>query len=110
MTAAFELASLNLELMAEGERRAATTALAQLYDAVDRPFLVLSVPADRPPHKHLRQTEERIEGRPAKERYGPYVAIYRKALREARRPVRRTFLCLDGASEVDLGRTGSVIR
>jgi len=110
LTAAFELAPLNLELMADGEREAATSALAQLYDAVDRPFLILSVPADRPPHEHLQQIEERIEGRPAKEWYGPYVAIYRKALREARRPVRRTFLCLDGASGADLGRSRSVVR
>lgn len=110
LTAATELAPLNLELMGESERVTATTALAQLYDAVDRPFLVLSVPADRPPHEHLHQVEERIEGRPAKEWYGPYVAIYRTALREARRPVRRTFLCLDGASEADLRRSQTVIR
>lgn len=108
--AAFELAPLSLELMAEGEREAALAALAQLYDAIDRPFLVLSVPAERPPHEHLRQIEERVEGRPAKDWYGPYAAIYRTALRAARRPVRRTVLCLDGASEADLERSRAAIR
>lgn len=44
----FELAPVNLELMAESEREATLDALAALYDAVPRPFTLLSVPADRP--------------------------------------------------------------
>ena len=55
----FELAPVNLELMAEGEREAALEALAALYDAVPRPFTLLSVPAARPRDEHLRTIEER---------------------------------------------------
>ena len=56
----FELAPVSLELMAEGEREATLESLAALYDAVPRPFTLLSVPADRPPHEHLGAVEERL--------------------------------------------------
>ncbi|HYU66455.1 MAG TPA: hypothetical protein VEK09_06855, partial [Jatrophihabitantaceae bacterium] len=68
----FEVAPVNLELMAEGEREAALESLAALYDAVPRPFTLLSVPAARPPHKHLGAIEERLSGRRAREWFRPY--------------------------------------
>jgi hypothetical protein len=106
----FELAPLNLELMADGEREAATAALAAVYDALPGPFGLLSVPADRPPHEHLAQMEERLEGKRARDWFRAYVALYREAAAEARRPVRRTFLHLDAASEVELDRTRVIVR
>ena len=64
--------------MAEGEREAALESLAALYDAVPRPFTLLSVPADRPPHEHLGAIEERLSGRRAHEWFRPYAALYRE--------------------------------
>ncbi len=109
-SAALELAPLNLELMAEGERDAAMSALASVYDAVPCPFGILSVPADRPPHEHLAQIEERLDGSHARAWFRAYVALYREAADDVRRPVRRTFLHLDAASGVELGRTLATIR
>jgi hypothetical protein len=53
---------------------------------------------------------ERLEGHLAKEWYGPLRRHLRKALREARRPVRRTFLCIDSTSDADVDRSQAVIR
>ncbi len=108
--AALELAPLNLELMAEGERDAAMSSLASLYDAVPGPFGLLSVPADRPPHEHLAQIEERLDGSRARAWFRAYVALYREAADEARRPVRRTFLHIDAASDTELERTLATVR
>ena len=108
--AALELAPLNLELMAQNERDAAMSALGSLYDAVAGPFGLLSVPAERSPHEHLAQIEERLDASRARLWFRAYNALYREATDEARRPVRRTFLHLDGASEVELDRMLTVVR
>ena len=108
--AALELAPLNLELMAESEREAAMSSLASLYDAVPGSFGILSVPADRPPHEHLAQIEERLDGSRARAWFRAYVALYREAADGARRPVRRTFLHLECASEAELERRLATIR
>ena len=100
----FELAPVNLELMAEGEREAALEAIAALYDAVPRPFTLLSVPADRPPHEHLGAVEERLSGRRAHEWFRPYAAVYRQLAAAPRRPLRRTYLLVDAPSPPELER------
>ena len=105
----FELAPVNLELMAEGEREAALESLAALYDAVPRPFTLLSVPADRPPHEHLGAIEERLAGRRAREWYRPYAALYRELAAAPRRPLRRTYLLLDAPSASELERSLGVV-
>lgn len=107
---AIELAPINVELMAEGEREAAMTALATLYDAVPGPFGILSVPADRPPHEHLAQVEERLDGGRARAWFRAYAALYREAAAGARRPIRRTFLHLDTGSVTELERTLASLR
>ena len=110
VSAALELAPLNLELMGESEREAAMSALATLYDAVPGRFGLLSVPADRPPHEHLAQIEERLEGSRARAWFRAYVALYREAAAGARRPVRRTFFHLDAVTETELERALASVR
>jgi hypothetical protein len=48
--------------MVESKREAVMSALSALYNAVPGQFGLLSVPADRPPHEHLAQIEERLDG------------------------------------------------
>ena len=105
----FELAPVNLELMAEGEREAALEALAALYDAVPRPFTLLSVPADRPPSEHLGAIEERLGSRRARDWYRPYAALYRELAAAPRRPLRRAYLLLDAPSAPELERATGVV-
>jgi hypothetical protein len=105
----FELAPINLELMAEGEREAALESLAAMYDAVPRPFTLLSVPADRPPHEHLGAIEERLSGRRAREWFRPYAAIYRDLTRDPRRPLRTTYFLVDAPSVPELERALGMI-
>ncbi len=105
----FELAPLNLELMADGEREAALESLAALYDAVPRPFSLLSVPAERPPHEHLGTVEERLSGRRARDWFRPYAALYRELAAAPRRPLRRTYLLLDAPSRPELERALGVV-
>jgi hypothetical protein len=105
----FELAPVNLELMAEGEREAALEALAALYDAVPRPFTLLSVPASRPPHEHLGAVEERLASRRARDWYRPYAALYRELAAAPRRPLRRAYLLLDAPSAPELDRAAGVV-
>ena len=105
----FELAPVNLELMAEGEREAALEALAALYDAVPRPFTLLSVPADRPPSEHLGAIEERLGSRRARDWYRPYAALYRELAAAPRRPLRRAYLLLDAPSAPELERAAGVV-
>ena len=62
LLAGFELAPLNLELMAEAEREASLEALAALYDAIPRPFQLLSVPAGRDPNEHLAHMQRGSTG------------------------------------------------
>src|SRR5919198_2222014 len=105
----FELAPINLELMGEGEREAALESLAALYDAVPRPFTLLSVPADRPPHEHLGAIEEHLSGRRAREWFRPYAALYRDLARAPRRPLRSTYLLVDAPSPPELERALGVV-
>ncbi|MHB8961365.1 MAG: hypothetical protein ACYDAN_17285, partial [Candidatus Limnocylindrales bacterium] len=105
----FELAPVSLELMAEGEREAALEALAALYDAVPRPFTLLSVPADRPPHEHLGAVEERLASRRARDWYRPYAALYRELAAAPRRPLRRAYLLFDAPSAPELERAAGVV-
>jgi hypothetical protein len=105
----YELASVNLELMAEGEREAALESLAALYDAVPRPFTLLSVPAARPPHEHLGAIEERLSGRRAREWFRPYASLYRDLARAPRRPLRSTYLLVDAPSAPELERAVGVV-
>lgn len=95
--------------MAHGEREAALEALAALYDAVPRPFTLLSVPADRPPHEHLGAVEERLASRKARDWYRPYAALYRELAAAPRRPLRRTYLLLDAPSAPELERAAGVV-
>jgi type IV secretory system conjugative DNA transfer VirD4/TraG family protein len=110
LCAALELAPLNLELMADAEREAAVAALSSFYDAVPRPFGLLSVPADRPPHEHLSQVEERLDGKRAREWFRSYAALYREVAGGIRRPVRRTYLHIDAVSTAELDRAFTVVR
>ena len=105
----YEMAPVNLELMAEAEREAALESLAALYDAVPRPFTLLSVPADRPPHEHLGAVEERLASRRARDWYRPYAALYRELAAAPRRPLRRAYLLLDAPSAPELERASGVV-
>ena len=100
----FELAPVDLDLMAEAEREAALEGLAALYDAIPRAFHLLSVPTDRPPHEHLALVEERVDGRRAAGAFSAYAALYRELAAAARRPLRRTYLLLEGTTEPELRR------
>jgi hypothetical protein len=104
-----ELAPVNLELMAEGERESALESLAALYDAVPRPFTLLSVPTDRPPHEHLGAIEERLSGRRAREWFRPYASLYRDLAWAPRRPLRSTYLLVDAPSAPELERALGVV-
>ena len=105
----FELAPLNLDLMGEPERAAVLESLGALYDAIPRPFQLLSVPADRDPSEHLAQLQERLENRAAQRAFGPYAALYRELAAAPRRPLRRTYLLLDAGREVELRRTVELV-
>src|SRR6202035_1278101 len=104
LVAGFELAPLNLELMAEVEREAALESLAAFYDAISRPFQLLSVPAQRDPEEHLAAIEDRVEGKRNLRAFAAYGALYREIAAAPRRPLRRTYLLLDAASEPELRR------
>ena len=105
----FELAPLSLELMAETEREAALDGLAAFEDAIGRPYLLLSVPADRPPHEHLAILEERLDGRRAAAGFSAYAALYRELCAAAKSPLRRTYLLLDAASAPELTRVTATV-
>lgn len=100
----FELAPVNLELMAEVEREAALEALAAVYDAIPRSFQLLSIPADRNAGEHLAAIEERADGRRLGRAFAAYAALYREIAAAPRRPLRRTHLLLEAASEPELRR------
>jgi len=108
--AAFELTPLNLDLLADVERTAALEALASLYDAVPRPFQLLSVPARRDPNDHLGRMEQGLVGRRAKQSFATYAARYRELAAAPRRPLRATYLILDAATSTELERTGELVR
>jgi hypothetical protein len=104
LVAGFELAPVNLELMAEVEREAALESLAAFYDAIPRSFQLLSIPAERNPGEHLSAMEERVEGQRIVRSFAAYAALYREIAAAPRRPLRRTYLLLDAASEPELRR------
>ena len=104
-----ELAPVSLELMGDGEREAALEALAAVYDAVPRPFTLLSVPADRPPSEHLAALDKWISGRRAREWYRGYAALYREHAAAPRRPLRRTYLLFDASSGPELDRAMGIV-
>ena len=108
--AAFELEPLNLDLLADSERAAALESLAVLYDAIPRPFQLLSVPARREPNDHLGRMEEALGGRRAKQLFVSYAARYRELADDPRRPLRATYLVLDGATAAELERVVELVR
>jgi hypothetical protein len=109
LLAGFELAPLNLDLLADAERSAALESLAALYDAIPRPFQLLSAPARRDPNDHLGRVEEGLAGRRAKQAFASYAALYRELAGAPRRPLRATYLILDGGTAVELVRTAELV-
>ncbi len=109
LVAGVEFAPVALELLDQIERGAVLAGLAALYDAIPRPFALLSVPADRDPAEHLAQIEERIPTRAATKLFRSYAALYRELAASARRPLRRTVLTLDAASAVELRRLTELV-
>lgn len=107
--AGYELAPVALELLAPAERTATLDALAGWYDAIGRPFAVLSVPAVRDPAEHLVQVEERVPNRTVGRLLRPYAALVRETAAAARMPHRRTILTIDAAGAVELRRAGELI-
>ena len=106
----FELAPLNIELLAAAERSAALESLAALYDAIPRPFQLLSVPARRDPNEHLGRMQSAIVGRRAKQAFASYAARYREVAAAPRRPLRATYLLLDAATDAELSRNCDLLR
>lgn len=105
----FELAPLNLELMADAEREATLENLAALYDAIPGPFQLLSVPTDRTPAEHIAAIKPAVDG--SGERvFRPYVATYHEISATPTRPPRRTILVVDAATEAQLARTSDLVR
>jgi hypothetical protein len=104
LVAGFELAPVNLELLAAGERAAALDSLGAFYDAIPRSFQLLSVPAARDPAEHLAAMEERADGKRMSRAFAAYAALYREIAAAPRRPLRRTYLILETASEPELRR------
>jgi hypothetical protein len=105
----FELAPLNLELMADAEREATLDNLAALYDAIPGPFQLLSVPTDRTPAEHVAALKPAVDG-PGERVFRPYVATYHEISATPTRPPRRTILVVDAATEAQLARTSDLIR
>jgi len=110
LLAGFELAPLNLELLADAERAAALESLAALYDAIPRPFQLLSVPARRDPNDHLGRLADGLGGRRAKQAFASYAALFRKLAADPRRPLRATYLVLNGGTPADLERATELVR
>ncbi len=110
LLAGFGLAPLNLELLAEAEREASLEALAALYDAIPRPFQLLSVPAERDPNEHLAHLQAAIAGRRAKTAFASYAALYRELAAAPRRPLRATYLIVEATSHAELRRIAELVR
>jgi hypothetical protein len=107
--AVFELVPLNLELLPETEQDGALVSLATVYDAIQRPFQLVSLPTDRDPVAHV-ELLRRKEPEPARWVRRAYEALYFELSEGPRRPLRRAVLLLDGATEADLGRTANLVR
>jgi len=110
LLAGFELAPLNLDLLADADRAAALESLAALYDAIPRPFQLLSIPAQRDPNDHLGRVEGGLAGRRAKQLFASYAARYRALAATPRRPLRATYLVLDGGTPAELERVTELVR
>jgi len=110
LLAAFEVAPLNLELLAEAEREASLEALAAVYDAIPRPFQLLSVPAARDPNDHLAHMQAAVAGRRAKTAFASYAALYRELGAAPRRPLRATYLIVGAGSAAELRRIAELVR
>lgn len=110
LLAAFELGALNLELLAESEREASLEGLAALYDAIPRPFQLLSVPAARDPNDHLAHMQAVVAGRRAKTAFASYAALYRELAAAPRRPLRATYLVVAAGSDAELRRVAELVR
>jgi hypothetical protein len=110
LLAGFELAPLNLDLLADADRIAALESLAALYDAIPRPFQLLSIPARRDPNEHLGRVEEGLAGRRAKQAFASYAARYREVAAAPRRPLRASYLLLDAGTPAELQRTSELVR
>lgn len=106
----FEVGPLNLELLAEPERDASLEGLAALYDAIPRPFQLLSVPAARDPNDHLAHMQAVVAGRRAKAAFASYAALYRELAAAPRRPLRATYLIVGAGSEAELRRIAELVR
>jgi hypothetical protein len=106
----FELTPLNLDLLADAERAAALESLAALYDAIPRPFQLLSVPSGRDPNEHLGRLEEGLVGRRAKQVFASYAARYRELAAAPRRPLRATYLLQEAATRAELERSTELVR
>ena len=109
LLAGFELTDLNLDLMATSERDAAMESLAALYDAIPRPFQLLSVPARRDPSEHLAGIEPNLRGRRAKAASSSYAALYRQLAAAPRRPLRATHLLLSAPSAAETERVVDLV-
>ena len=101
---ALELAPVALELLDATERVAVLDALAGWYDAIGRPFLLLSLPARRDPAEHLAQVEERVPVGAVRRMLRPYAALVHETAAGARMPHRRAILSIDAATSVELRR------
>lgn len=110
LLAGCELGALNLELLAESERDASLEGLAALYDAIPRPFQLLSVPAARDPNDHLAHMQTVVAGRRAKTAFASYAALYRELAAAPRRPFRATYLIVAAGSEAELRRVTELVR
>ena len=105
----FELAPLNIELMAEAEREAMLANLAALYDAIPTPFQLLSVPTGRSPVDHLDEIRPAVDAL-GERVFRPYAANYHEISTGPSRPPRRTVLLVDSASEPELARSLDLVR
>ena len=110
LLAAFEVGPLNLELLAEAEREASLEGLAALYDAIPRPFQLLSAPTARDPNDHLAHMQAVVAGRRAKTAFASYAALYRELAAAPRRPLRATYLIVGAGSEAELRRIAELVR
>jgi hypothetical protein len=105
----FELAPVNLELMAEAEREATLENLGALYDAIPGPFQLVSVPTGRSPVEHLDALRLTVDAQ-GERVFRPYAANYHEISTAPSRPPRRTVLLVDAAAEPELARTLDLVR
>lgn len=106
---ALELAPVALELLDPTERVAVLDALAGWYDAIGRPFLLLSLPARRDPAEHLAQVEERVPVGAVRRMLRPYAALVHETVVGTRMPHRQTILAIDAGARVELRRAMDAI-